>query len=83
MYDYEYIFDDKGNLICSKKYSNKFDGVFSVIAIELLVYEQNRVLSFVFEPYNNHALTFISECQYKNERLSRYESAICELYYGG
>lgn len=82
-YDYEYIFDDKGILICSKKYSDEFDGVFSIIAIELFVYEQNRVLSFVFEPYHNHALSFISECQYKNERLVRYESAICELHYGG
>ncbi|MDD4474431.1 MAG: hypothetical protein PHV95_01395 [Eubacteriales bacterium] len=82
-YDYEYIFDDKGNIICSKKYSDEFDGVFSVIAVELFVYKKNIVLSFEFEPYHNHALTFISECKYENGRLARYESAICGLNYDG
>lgn len=42
-YDYEYLFDDRDNIVCSKKYSDEFDGVFSVIAVELFVYEQNRV----------------------------------------
>ena len=76
-YDYEYIFDNDNNLICSKKYSNEFGRNFEIIAIELLVYEKDKVLSFTFEPQNEYTLYFISECQYKNGRLLKYESALC------
>lgn len=78
-YDYEYIFDDTDKMICSKKYSDQFGKIKSVVEIELFVYEPNRVLSFVYEPYLDYALTFISECQYDQERLYRYESALCKL----
>ncbi len=77
-YDYEYIFDGKDNLICTKKYSDEFESVFRCIAIEFLVYEQNRVLSFTFDLLNNYTeLSFISECQYNDDILLRYESALC------
>lgn len=78
-YDYEYLFDNQSNLICVYKYSDEFEGVFSVISTELFIYELNKVLSLVFEPY----LTVISECQYKEGKLIRYENALGELHYGG
>ena len=82
-YDYEYLFDEQDNLICVQKYSDEFDGVFSVIAIELLIYEQDKVLSLEFDSIQNRGPTFMSECQYENGKLMKYESVLCELYYGG
>ena len=82
-YDYEYVFDDQNNIICVHKYSDELDGVFKVIETELFVYEQDKVLSFLFESNQNCGPMVISECKYEDGKLMRYEHALCELYYGG
>ena len=76
-YDYEYLFDDGNNLIGVKKYSHESDGVFRAAAVELFAYEQERVLAFEFDPCHKYVPYFISECQYENGRLARYETALC------
>ncbi len=81
-YDYEYLFDNQNNLICVYKYSNYKD-VPKLATTELFTYEQGVLLSLIFNSDNSHSLSFVSECQYKNGLLTRYENALCELFYGG
>lgn len=76
-YDYEYLFDDNGRMICSKAYSDEFDGFFRAIAVELFIYEPNRSLAFTYNPCHDYILSFISECQYENGVLNGYATAIC------
>lgn len=72
-FDYEYAFDDQNRLICVKCMGYK-----SSAKIEFLLYENNRVLSFVYDLGNDfNRLSLISECQYNNNKLIRYESALC------
>lgn len=82
-FDYEYIFDNEGRIICSKKYSDEMDNIFSPVEVELFVYDHDKVLSFIYEPRHNNNLFFISECHYSDGILLRYENAICDLSYGG
>ena len=81
-YDYEYLFDIQNKLVSVYSYSN-FEGVAKLATIELFIYKQNTVLSLIFNSDNSHDLSFISECQYHNSVLTRYENAVCELFYGG
>ena len=69
-YDYEYVFDSKDDLICCRKYNS------GIVSTEFIVYEQDRVLSLVYET-DDHHLSFISECRYDGSKLLRYESALC------
>lgn len=71
-YDYEYIFDKDGCLICVKEYAEEFDGVYTV---ELFRREQDRTLSFLFHALDKD-LEGISECRYENGALVRYEYAL-------
>jgi len=86
-FDYEYTFDEEGNLIICKKYDKVSDGQFAesyIGSIELFIYEQSKVLSLIYEPRSNDVLSFITECQYEGNKIIRYESALCALLpYGG
>lgn len=81
-YNYEYLFDAQDNLICVYGYSN-FEGVSQLVTTELFVHQQNTILSLVFNSNEDYGLSLMSECQYENGRLMRYENVLCELYYGG
>ncbi len=64
---YEYIFDDKDNMICCNKY-NKF----KTVSTELFIYEQDKVYGL----YYDYSLSFISECHYENGKLIKYDNAL-------
>ena len=81
-YNYEYLFDAQNNLICVYSYS-KFNDVSELVSTELFVYQQNKILSLVFNPDEDHGLSYMSECQYENGRLIRCENVLCDLFYGG
>lgn len=72
-YDYEYIFNDKNQLICVKKMQEPM----KIASVELFVYESTRIVSLVYEGVLEYNLTTISECQYENDMISRYELALC------
>jgi len=80
-YNYEYLFDAQDNLICVHDYG--INSTHKPVSTELFVYQEDKVLSLEFYYYENISLHFISECQYENKRLIRYESARCNLFYGG
>ena len=86
-FDYEYTFDKESNIIICKKYDKVSDGQLDesyIGSIELFIYEQNKVLSLIYEPRSNDVLSFITECQYEGNKIIRYESALCALMpYGG
>lgn len=72
-FDYEYVFDNQNRLICVKGIGHNTSA-----KIEFLLYEDNRVLSFVYDWFGNfNHLSLISECQYDGDKLIRYESAFC------
>ena len=72
-FDYEYVFDNQNRLICVKSIGHNYSA-----KIEFLLYEDNRVLSFVYDWYSDfNRLSLISECQYDGDKLIRYE---CALY---
>lgn len=79
-YNYECLYDVQGNLICVYGYSKFFD-VSTLVTTELFVHQPNIILSLVYD--SNHDLSFMSECQYENGRLVRYEFVQCDLYLGG
>ena len=71
-YDYEYVFDKDGYLICVKKYAADLDGICS---IELFHREAERTFSFIFNAFDKD-LEGITECRYENGKLNRYEFAL-------
>ena len=71
-YDYEYVFDKDGNLICVKKYAEEFEGIYT---FEMFRREHDRTLSFIFNAFDND-LEGITECRYENGALVRYEYAL-------
>lgn len=81
-YNYEYLFDAQGNLICVYDYGN-FDGIYKLVTTELFFRKTDLVLSLVYDSDEYHGLSFMSECQYENGRLARYENVVCDLYIGG
>ena len=81
-YDYEYIFDDKGKLICARTYTDQFGGIHQVYEIEFILYEPDKVTSLVYMA-SDHELHFMSECQYDKGKLYRYESVLCSDQQGG
>jgi hypothetical protein len=81
-YNYEYLFDAQDNLICVYGYNN-FNGIYKLVTTELFVHQPNIILSLVYDSDENHGLSFMSECQYDNGRLVRYENVLCDLYVGG
>lgn len=77
---YEYLFDEEDRLICVYFYG-KYDSTYKPDIAELFVYENDKVLSFEFEytDWNGYKIARISECQYDNGSLMRYEIACCSL----
>ncbi len=82
-FDYEYLFDGNGNLICAKTYGRTKNSDFGVIAVEFLIYDSEKVLSIKYEYFSDFKLSFISECRYENKRLVRYANALCNMFYDG
>jgi len=74
-YSFEYIFDEHDRLICVKR---RDDNV-NVSSVEMIVYEETRVLSLVYDVLLNHAPHCILECWYENNNIRRYERATLEL----
>jgi len=78
-FDYEYVFDINGNMICSKKYSNDLNADAlknkEPYSIETFVYDQNKILSFEYDTkYRN--IKVITECQYQDGLPIRFEKAL-------
>jgi len=65
-YDYEYIFDEKGNLICSKVQGRT----------EILIHKENYVLGVEFNPRYVWDIERISECWYEDTKLVKYVCAL-------
>ncbi|MBE6617343.1 MAG: hypothetical protein E7627_05335 [Ruminococcaceae bacterium] len=72
-YSYEYIFDENHNLICSKKYGHSY-GYALHDYTEVLIYEDNRVLSLIYNEgrAGKGTLRGISECLYEDGKLTEY-----------
>ena len=77
-YNYEYIFDLNNKLICVYTY---YRNTINADKIELFIYENDKTLSLIYD--SDHSLNFISECHYDDNNLTKYESALCDLCYGG
>ncbi len=75
-FTYEYIFDQGNKLICVNKYDYS-DDYLAHLSTEVFVYENNSVLAFTFSEGRDlpHSLNAITECQYEDDRLIRYEIA--------
>ena len=79
-YTYEYLFDRNDRLICVYKYEYDY-GYQALANTELFVYEPDKVLSLIFNDLcfprdGTHPLDYITECQYENGLLARYEFAV-------
>ncbi len=85
VYDYEYIFDDKDNMICCIKQDGLGGEVRKPVSAEFFVYESDKVLSLIYDLNSYLELRKISESHYVDGALVRYESALCVLadYCGG
>ena len=79
-YAYEYVFDADDNLICvyGYGYHNKSR---VPVTTELFVRKKDIVQSFVFERDLNGRknLDYISECRYKDGKITEYRIAFCHL----
>ncbi len=81
-YDYEYMFDESGKMICCKEYWLKNSGEFIVYDIELFVYSEDRVISLTYSmsPLSKNRLKFITDCRYENGKIRRYVEVQCSNY---
>ncbi len=69
-YNFEYLFDEEGKLICSKRWA---DGKIDPWQIEILLYIENKVLRLYYDLYDKE-LTLVTECQYEKGLLVRCET---------
>ncbi len=74
-FSYEYAFDSCGKLIACKQYSNVSAVSQDIDDIEFLIYENERVLSLIYNTFDNR-IDIISECYYVDGRLQKYQLAI-------
>lgn len=69
-YDYEYIFNDRGDLICCRCHNR----------IEILVYQEDYVLGLEFLSNENYLLERISQCWYEDAKLTKYVCVLFDYY---
>jgi len=77
-YDYEYLFDPLGFMICSHKYTTpNFNSSYELYNTEFFVYQDNIVFSFIFKYDSCYPpkLDFISISRYENKKIHTYEFA--------
>lgn len=81
-YNYEYLFDESGHMICCKKFWLKDSGEFVVYDIELFVYSDDRVISLTYSmtSFSKNDLKYITDCRYENGKIRRYVEVQCRDY---
>ena len=79
-YNYEYLFDKQDKLICVYRY-DLYGETPKLAGTELFVYKEDVVLSFEFDytEWCGYSLMCMSECQYENGKLTRYERVLCSF----
>ena len=76
---YEYLFDSHDRMICVYKFDRSLSDEMNPVAIEFIIYQEEQVLSLIFESFRSRCLSCISACQYESNKLMRYEFALCPL----
>lgn len=79
-YTYEYVFDADDNLICVYGYGY-YNKSRVPVTTELFIRKKDIVQSFIFERdmIGRKNLDYISECRYKDGKITEYRIAFCHL----
>ena len=75
-YDYEYLQDINGRILCCKRYETKSKEKRFLAEVEILLYQDNCVIGLTFLPDADFLLISASECKYENTKIVRYEHVL-------
>lgn len=77
-FNYRYLFDEQGNLICTQKFDVPMNEK-SQSETTVFLHHHNAILGISFGVIGEPSITCITECTYSDDKLIRYEYAVYSL----